>query len=107
VREYEQRYRDKSVDDAIDEIVELRGFLHHHSARRPDTWHPEDHARFESEALLLSSIAMDVAFVVAKQSVFDAETVREYQEAFAGNAALTRTSNANASPESSEDSNDE
>jgi len=76
------RYRGKTVDQIIDEIVDVRGFLHHHSRKRRDAWHPDDHRRFECEALLLMRIAQDVAFEIAKGPAFSPITTAAVKQQF-------------------------
>lgn len=81
-REFTQRYEGKSTTEIIDQIVEMRGFLHHHTMQRPGIWHPEDHKRFEIDALLLQHVCYDVAFHLLTPIVFAEGVVKEYHTAF-------------------------
>ena len=71
------RYTGKSPEQVVDDLVELRGLLHHHSENRPNMWDPDDHGRYEAEAFLLLSVAQEIALNLTKDSVFNDETKRE------------------------------
>lgn len=60
-----QKYRGRSVDQAIDHFVELRGHLHHHFSRNPRAWHPERHADYEIDALVAFRVAGELALALA------------------------------------------
>lgn len=77
-----KKYNGMSVEKIIEHIVELRGFLHHHTAKRKDTWHPEDHKRYESEALLLRSIACSIALDTSLSYLYKQHVMEEYARTF-------------------------
>jgi hypothetical protein len=83
VERFAKRYCSKDVDSIIDELVELRGFLHHHSKKRQDAWHPDDHRRFACEAILLARVAQDLAVELGKVAMFAPETTSEFERQFA------------------------
>lgn len=80
-----KKYAGMSVDKIIEHIVELRGFLHHHTAKRKDIWHPEDHKRYESEALLLRSISCCVALETSLAFLYKRHVMEAYVRAFVAN----------------------
>ena len=43
--------------EILKKIVELRGFLHHHTLKRKDIWHPEDHNKYETDAHFFQAVA--------------------------------------------------
>jgi hypothetical protein len=47
-----------TVIEYIDHIVELRGFLHHHTQRRKGIWSPEKQERYEADACFMQSVAL-------------------------------------------------
>lgn len=49
----ESKYLHKPVKEVISAIVALRGFIHHHTMKRTDMWHPEDHDIHEPDAVYL------------------------------------------------------
>lgn len=73
-----EKYSDMSVEGIIKHIVELRGFLHHHTGKRKGIWHPLDHNRYESEAHLLRAIA----FSIAPKTVIDVLYSQEVEDAY-------------------------
>lgn len=78
VESFEKNYRNRSAQEILSHLVELRGFLHHHTRHRPGIWHPEDHSRFEFDALVLEHLAFAVAFKLMEPHVFSDKTVRAY-----------------------------
>lgn len=50
----------------IDELVRLRGLLHHHSLRRQENWHPDKGSEFRAASYTLHDIAFAVAHLVAR-----------------------------------------
>jgi hypothetical protein len=82
---FEQKFKNKTVEEIIDYIVELRGYLHHHSIKRKDNWHPDDHYRFELDALLLHNIAYYIAMDIALPYLYEEKTLKIYQEMFGFN----------------------
>mgnify|MGYP001569965244 FL=1 len=77
-----KKYNGMSVEKIIEHIVELRGFLHHHTAKRTDTWHPEDHKRYGSEALLLRSIACCIAIDTSLAYLYRQHVMEAYVRTF-------------------------
>ena len=79
-----KQYGGMSVDDIIEHIVDLRGFLHHHTPKRKNAWHPEEHKRYESAANLLGAIAFSVAMRRVIGYLYRSEVINTYAEMFAG-----------------------
>lgn len=85
---FQKEYANKSVEKVISEIVELRGFLHHHTAKRKDIWHPEKHKDYEMEAIFLQELCFRIAFKAYEEVVFNEDTVSKYQAAFLGKPGI-------------------
>ncbi len=83
-QEYESKYKDKSPENIIDQIIELRGFLHHHTSKRKGIWHPENQDKYKLDALFIQLISYNVAFRLSEACVFDEEVIRTYQSNFLG-----------------------
>jgi hypothetical protein len=66
---FQSRYGHENPQIALDEWVELRGFLHHHAARRPNNWHPDEQKRFEVDARVMQYACMNVAFELTEDLV--------------------------------------
>jgi hypothetical protein len=64
-RAFRQKYHRRSVDQVIDHLVNLRGFLHHHSLGTPGIWHPEGHSEYEIDALVIGRVAFELGFALA------------------------------------------
>ena len=82
LEEFIKKYGAMSVEDIVEHVVELRGFLHHHTGKRKGIWHPEDHRRYQLEALLLQSIAFSVAMETCLDYLDRPEVLENYARAF-------------------------
>ena len=61
----------RSDDDIIDELVRLRGTLHHHAARGPHTWHPDKGTVYRVSAHCLHDIALACAHLIIDRAALD------------------------------------
>jgi hypothetical protein len=80
LKRYLQDYEGKSPTEVIKHLVDLRGFLHHHSQGRKDIWHPEDHIRFGADAFFLQQLCFNIAFKLAESRLFSPEVIQEYEQ---------------------------
>jgi len=81
---FTQYYQGKPIGEVVERIVELRGFLHHHTSKRKGIWHPEDHEAHELDAIVFQNIAFGIAFNLAGVCVFDSNVTGKYQAMFLG-----------------------
>ena len=75
---YVELISNKSVDEVIKLMVNMRGFLHHHTEKRRDVWNPEDQERFKSEAFFLQNLCYKIAFDIFERRAYDDEVVKVY-----------------------------
>lgn len=68
--EFKRSFATLNVDQALEKIFDIRGFLHHHSNKNRDKWHPDKQLRFECEALFFERVALDVILRLAQPYVF-------------------------------------
>jgi hypothetical protein len=94
IKEFNRRYRNKSVEEIIDQLVELRGFLHHHAPARPGIWHPEGHKPYECDAMFLVRVAQTIAFELSRDHIFGDDVVAAYRQLYAGAPELPHESNS-------------
>jgi hypothetical protein len=78
--QFEQSYGRMAVEEAVERIIELRGYLHHHTVKRRDIWHPEDQRRYEVDALFLQVVTYNVVFAIAERYLWDEGVVHAYEE---------------------------
>lgn len=78
--QFDQSYGKMTVEEAVEKIIELRGYLHHHTAKRRDIWHPEDQRRYELDALVLQAVTYNAAFAIAERYLWDEGVVRAYED---------------------------
>ena len=70
--------------DALGALIETRGFLHHHSGKRPGAWHPNRNADFEIDANVAQEIASQVVFALTHDAIFSEGAIERYQELYSG-----------------------
>lgn len=66
------------ADSLIDYIVDLRGFLHHHTARRRNMWHPSHQEDYLLDAAMFQQIALKVALGLVFTYLDDQRVMDEY-----------------------------
>ena len=88
---FAQTYGKMSVENAIDKMIELRGYLHHHTSKRRGIWNPEDQHRHEIDALFLQTVTYNVIFAIAEPYLYSPDVIRAYED-------LVRDSNDRTDP---------
>lgn len=76
---FDEVYKGKTVPEVIAQIVNLRGELHHHSARKSGVWHPTDHQRFLADARFLEYLCLGIVFAISHPSQFSEKTDSTYR----------------------------
>lgn len=71
-----------TVDQYLEHVVDLRGFLHHHTQKRSGIWHPEDQNRYKVDAVVLESVVFNALFHMAWPYLDDPEVVSQYKAQF-------------------------
>lgn len=82
LKQFKTKYGGMSMDEIIKHIVDLRGFLHHHTPKRKDIWHPEEQQHYKLEANLLGGIAFSVAMRRFLGCIGRKEIIKIYTEMF-------------------------
>jgi len=77
-QEFQREYGRKTVSETIGHLVDLRGFLHHHAARRPGIWHPEEQAKYELDALFLQFLCYRIVFDLAAKHIWADSVVEQW-----------------------------
>lgn len=77
---YSKKYGQMHVNGAIEQLVDLRGYLHHHTLKRKDGWHPENQIAFEIDALFLQSVTFKVVFKLAEQHLWSEQVIDQYEQ---------------------------
>ena len=90
--DFDKKYKDKSPTRVIENIIELRGFLHHQNIKRRDIWHPEENYAYIADAMLLSDICYRIAFKICEEYVFSESIINEYKKQFVTKNNLTSAS---------------
>lgn len=78
--EYERKFRSFSAHQYLAHVVEIRGFLHHHSQRRAGIWHPERQERYEADAFVLHEVASHVVYDLALAYFDEPEVIAAFRE---------------------------
>jgi len=77
---FEQTYGKMSVESAIENMIELRGYLHHHTSKRRGIWNPEDQHKYEIDALFLQRVTYNVIFAIAEPYLYSPDVIRVYED---------------------------
>lgn len=80
LEQFRRAYGALSVDQALEKIFDLRGYLHHHTVKRRDTWHPDEQRAFETDALFLQAVTFNVVFKMAEPYLWAEDVVNAYDE---------------------------
>lgn len=77
---YAQEYKNKTSSEITERLIGLRGFIHHHSPRKKDSWHPDEHIRFGADAYFLGSLCFELGFSAMKNFLFSEENKLKFIE---------------------------
>jgi len=86
--EFVKKFQSFDADSLMDYLVEKRGFLHHHTARNRNIWHPAYETEFETDALMIQGIALQV-LVEEVYTLFESDRVKADLVDVQRNAELT------------------
>ena len=73
-----EKYGALNVDSLIDYIIELRGFLHHHTSKRKDIWHPRRQKDYQLDALMMALITNKIGVSLVFEHLDREAVVTEY-----------------------------
>jgi len=80
--EFNRVYQPLGREKLVEKIVQLRGFLHHHTSKRRGIWKPEWQQAYELDALVFQAIAFNVVFGILRRHLWTAEVVDSFQADF-------------------------
>jgi hypothetical protein len=78
---YASTYKNRHTNDVSDHFVELRGFLHHHSVKRPGIWHPARQHDYRLDAEFMAHVSLSVIQALAFPTVLSQETIERTRKA--------------------------
>jgi hypothetical protein len=73
--EFVKKFQGLDEDSLIHYLVERRGFLHHHTARNRNAWHPAHEKDFEIDALIIQGITLQV-LIEEVYALFESKEVK-------------------------------
>jgi hypothetical protein len=74
-------YRSKTEREIISTIVDLRGFLHHHTSKRKDIWHPSDKWTYSADAFLMQDIVHGLAHNSLTRHAYSEKNLDKFKDA--------------------------
>lgn len=80
ITEYAENFLDKTCSEIIKGLVEVRGFLHHHTQRRADMWHPAKQREYHVESLIFLNICTRVLMDKVTPLLFEEETFKAFRD---------------------------
>ena len=75
---YQERMGKTSVEEFISEIIELRGYLHHHTLKRQGIWHPANQRKYHLDCIIVLNICQYILTRRVMRHLFDVEISREF-----------------------------
>lgn len=79
---FQDKFSHLTVDEYLEHIVDLRGFLHHHTQRRKGIWNPENQADYKVDAVVLEEVVFNAVFKMAWPYFEDPEVLSQYKKQF-------------------------
>ena len=68
---FHKKYHTKSLEEVVETIVSLRGFLHHQSLTRRNNWNPGTQGEFEADAFFLQRVSFEAVMRLSTEILFD------------------------------------
>lgn len=73
-------YATKTFENYTDHFVDIRGKLHHHSSKNPNTWDPNQPGTFTLDAAVMGHIAYSVVFIRAFLFLEEPDVISSYEK---------------------------
>lgn len=77
-KEFTEKYLNKNREEIVEHIVDLRGFLHHHTPKRKGIWHPSKQREYKVDALTLLNVCHNIVSKRAIDILFKQERIEEF-----------------------------
>jgi hypothetical protein len=77
--EFEAGYRAVTIDQFIERMIKVRGFLHHHTLKRRGMWHPEEQQKHETDAVVFQAVTYNVIFDIVKGYLWQQDVIDSFQ----------------------------
>lgn len=75
---FDERYRNRTVEQVIDTLTDLRGLLHHQSQTRKQNWHPAAPEQFKVDAYFLCAVAHSAVLNLSTSLLFTPEAEAKF-----------------------------
>jgi len=75
-----EKFKGFDADRLIDYMVDLRGFLHHHTSKRKNMWHPSRQGAYNVDALMFGHVALKIFVGLLFKYVDDPKVVDQYRQ---------------------------
>lgn len=76
---YNSRYRNRTVEEVIDSLTDLRGLLHHQSQTRKQNWHPAMPDEFKVDAYFLCAAAHSAVLNLSTSLLFNPKAEAKFK----------------------------
>lgn len=73
-----QLYLKASVKTVLEQMFEVRGFLHHHSSKRASVWHPERQEAHHVDAIFFAQVCFSVLGRIVFGSMYSRDSVDKF-----------------------------
>lgn len=78
--QYFSRHYSKSAEEAASHVIDVRGFLHHQSGRRPENWDPSSQVTYRVHAHFLEWVCLVALQQVGTPILFEEDEMQRFQQ---------------------------
>lgn len=79
MRTFVEKCQSKSIEEVVDTIVGVRGFLHHQSLKRRDNWNPAVQSGFKVDTLFMFCASHNAMLKRSTEILFLPDEVSTFQ----------------------------
>jgi hypothetical protein len=77
-KQVSDKFGNFNAERLIEYMVDLRGFLHHHTSKRTNIWHPSRQRDYNVDAMMFGQVALKIFVDLLFRHVEDGKVIDEY-----------------------------
>lgn len=78
LKQLKEKYLEETKEKILEHIIDIRGFLHHHTLKRKDIWHPATQKDYEVDAEVLLAICHYILSKKVVDVLFKEDRLNEF-----------------------------
>lgn len=80
--EFNSKYKNNEISAIIKDIVNKRGFLHHHNSKHPDAWTPDKQESCHLDSIFLMYVTYNIVWHIINRYIYDEEIMKTYSSQY-------------------------